>query len=143
MKNIVKNNKGFSLVELLVVIAVIGIIAAIAIPAMSSIFGESEDARNKRNAQNIASVANAALAAGVPVGTAATQLDLTNDSTVINSLEAGVTVPAGSPFAGKRFAIGTMDTTAETDVKEFLKTTAGTNGSVEFISAGAHTATDG
>ena len=66
MKNLIKTNaqKGFSLVELLVVIAVIGVIAAIAIPAMSGIFGKADTTKSKRNAQNIVGTFNAARAAG-------------------------------------------------------------------------------
>jgi len=57
--------RGFSLVELLVVIAVIGIIAAIAIPNIANLTGSAQVAANQRNAQNIASVFSAARAAGV------------------------------------------------------------------------------
>lgn len=56
--------RGFSLVELLVVIAVIAIIAAIAIPNIANITSQANIAKNQRNAQNIASVAAAAKAAG-------------------------------------------------------------------------------
>jgi len=56
--------RGFSLVELLVVIAVIAIIAAIAIPNIANITGGANAAKDQRNAQNIASVAAAARAAG-------------------------------------------------------------------------------
>jgi type IV pilus assembly protein PilA len=133
MKNLkVSNKKGFSLVELLVVIAVIGVIAAIAIPAMSSIFGESEKARNMRNGQNIASVANAALAAGCTIGTTAGQVNLTDDAGLIASLEAGAVAPTGTPFAGKKFSIGTMDADAKTDVAPFITPDA-TNGLVQYI----------
>lgn len=56
--------KGFSLVELLVVIAVIAIIAAIAIPNIAGITGAANTAKAQRNAQNLASTYNAAIAAG-------------------------------------------------------------------------------
>lgn len=56
--------KGFSLVELLVVIAVIAIIAAIAIPNIAGITGAANQAKAQRNAQNIVSTWNAAIAAG-------------------------------------------------------------------------------
>lgn len=56
--------KGFSLVELLVVIAVIAIIAAIAIPNIANITQGASDSANRRNAQNLASTASAAVAAG-------------------------------------------------------------------------------
>ena len=58
--------KGFSLVELLVVIAVIAIIAAIAIPNIAGITGAANTAKSQRNAQNLASTYNAAIAAGHP-----------------------------------------------------------------------------
>jgi len=56
--------RGFSLVELLVVIAVIAIIAAIAIPNIANITSQATVSKDQRNAQNIASVASAARAAG-------------------------------------------------------------------------------
>jgi len=56
--------KGFSLVELLVVIAVIAIIAAIAIPNIAGITSAAGTAKSQRNAQNLASTWNAAIAAG-------------------------------------------------------------------------------
>ena len=57
-------NKGFSLVEMLVVIAVIGIIAAIAVPQIGRINESAKDATNRRNAQSIASIYASAQAAG-------------------------------------------------------------------------------
>jgi type IV pilus assembly protein PilA len=61
--------RGFSLVELLVVIAVIAIIAAIAIPNIAGITGAANTAKAQRNAQNLASTYNAAIAAGYTVST--------------------------------------------------------------------------
>jgi len=56
--------RGFSLVELLVVIAVIAIIAAIAIPNIANITGSATGSKDLRNAQSIVSTFNAARAAG-------------------------------------------------------------------------------
>src|SRR5258706_511013 len=57
--------KGFSLVEMLVVISVIGVIAAIAIPSIGSINSAAKDARNQRNAQSLVSMYQSGLSAGV------------------------------------------------------------------------------
>ena len=57
--------RGFSLVELLVVIAVIAIIAAIAIPNIANITNSATGSKNLRNAQSIVSTFNAARAAGL------------------------------------------------------------------------------
>lgn len=62
--NILSVQRGFSLVELLVVIAVIAIIAAIAIPNIANITGAASQSSAKRNAQNMASVFASAQAAG-------------------------------------------------------------------------------
>lgn len=85
------SQKGFSLVELLVVISVIGIIASIAIPNISTVSQQAYFAKNERNAQNLASLAAAARAAG------ATNEWQTVDS-LVNDLENGISaVVAGNP----------------------------------------------
>lgn len=56
--------KGFSLVELLVVIAVIAVIAAIAIPNIAGITQSANISKAQRNAQNIVSTFSALRAAG-------------------------------------------------------------------------------
>lgn len=81
--------KGFSLVELLVVIAVIAIIAAIAIPNIAGITGAANQAKAQRNAQNIVSTYNAAIAAGLTNAPA----DLT---AAIDLITNGVAVTIGT-----------------------------------------------
>lgn len=48
-----KNNKGFTIVELLIVIIVIGILAAIAIVAYNGVTQKSRDTENKSNARQV------------------------------------------------------------------------------------------
>lgn len=83
--------RGFSLVELLVVIAVIAIIAAIAIPNIANITGSAQDSADRRNAQNIASTAAAARAAGYTN-------EWDDSAAAISALAAGIQVenPVGS-----------------------------------------------
>ena len=72
MNKILKNKKGFTLIELIVVIAILGILAMIAIPRFA---GFQETARQKADVatgKSIATIISAAIANGdikAPVGT--------------------------------------------------------------------------
>ncbi|MEZ5330188.1 MAG: type II secretion system protein [Verrucomicrobiales bacterium] len=59
-----QKNRGFSLVELLVVIAVIGLIAGIAIPSVSKVTDKAKTATAQKNAQMICSLHSSARSAG-------------------------------------------------------------------------------
>ncbi len=100
MKNTKKVlNKGFSLVEMLVVIAVIGIIAAIAVPNIGKINDSAKEAKNRRNAQSLASVFASAQAAGLNF-----YVD-TDPTATLDAIIAGDTVTEAGPFQGTFFGV--------------------------------------
>ena len=51
MKLKLKNNKGFSLVELIVVIAILAILALILVPAISNYVNAANESKNQANAK--------------------------------------------------------------------------------------------
>lgn len=53
MKKILKNKKGFTLVELIVVIAILSVLALIAIPTFSSILDDANTAKSESEARNV------------------------------------------------------------------------------------------
>lgn len=57
MKKLLKNKKGFTLIELIIVIAIIIILAAIAIPTFSSILSDANEASVTSEARNLYTLA--------------------------------------------------------------------------------------
>ena len=51
MKKLLKNKKGFTLIELIVVIAILAILAAILIPSIMNYISEATEAKNTANAR--------------------------------------------------------------------------------------------
>lgn len=120
--------RGFSLVELLVVIAVIAIIAAIAIPNISNITQQARIAKDQRNAQNIASVAAAAKAAGVTN-------DLSTASAAISALESGVDTTLNGQVVS--FSITDLATEDETGASNYLEQASTNTSPVTYNPAGS------
>jgi len=59
MKKMLKNQKGFSLVELLIVIAIMGVIAAVAFGMFAGVLGNSKRRADERTADQIAKAVTA------------------------------------------------------------------------------------
>ncbi|MEW6184730.1 MAG: prepilin-type N-terminal cleavage/methylation domain-containing protein [Thermodesulfobacteriota bacterium] len=86
-----KNQKGFTLVELLIVIAIIGILAAIAIPQFSNYRKRAYDSSALADAKNLYTAAQAYFGDN-PTGTITGIADLTAYGFVAPSKDVAVTV---------------------------------------------------
>lgn len=51
MKKLLKNKKGFTLIELIVVIAILAILAAILVPSITNYISSAQDAKDEANAR--------------------------------------------------------------------------------------------
>lgn len=83
LKEFFKNQKGFSLMELIVVIAILGVIASIAVP---NVLGAIDNARKNTDRTNAAQIARAittALAEGKSVGADATEKEFSTLSNIV------------------------------------------------------------
>ena len=94
-----RNKKGFTLIELIVVIAILAVLALILIPSISNYVAQARDARNEANARALfsevtANVAFGTITAGGSVssgtGTDAITCDFTLDDGVVDSFDCTV-----------------------------------------------------
>ncbi len=99
--NKLKKERGFTIVELLIVIVVIAVLAAITIVAYNGITNRAKDANNKTDAVSIAKVAEALNAdtGAYPTGT--------TDATLTTSFNSGTTSKLPSGVAVKFIAAAT------------------------------------
>jgi type IV pilus assembly protein PilA len=107
--------KGFSLVEMLVVIAVIGIIAAIAVPNIGRINDSAKEATARRNAQNIASVFASAQAAGLNFAAASVA-----PADIAAAVVTGAKVTEKGPFENTWFGVPGLTAADQTAALKFL-----------------------
>src|SRR5690554_7182338 len=53
MKKLLRNKKGFTLIELIVVILILAVLAAILVPSIINYVGRAEDSRDQANARQL------------------------------------------------------------------------------------------
>jgi type IV pilus assembly protein PilA len=103
----IKTNKGFTIVELLVVIVVIGILAAISIVSYTGITAKANTAANKQNASSVIATAQIVYAntSSFPVtsATSATVIAALNSSDA--KIPSGLTVTSTSVTSGTATAL--------------------------------------
>lgn len=92
MKKMLKNQKGFSLVELLIVIAIMGVLAAVAFSMFAGVLGNSKRRADERTADQIAKALTAYM-----VDSGDSELEAFSDSedpeVIIKELQEDITYP--------------------------------------------------
>ncbi|WP_145155946.1 pilin [Pseudomonas oryzihabitans] len=115
-----KAQKGFTLIELMIVVAIIGILAAIAIPQYQNYVARSQVARVMSEAGSLrTAVENCVLNGRTTVGTGAGECDpgATGSNLLTGASQTGATLPANTGVP--QVTIGTNATTASTVVASF------------------------
>lgn len=88
MKKVLKNKKGFTLVELIIVVAIIIILAAIAIPTFASIMSDANEAAIMADAKNLYTLATIEVLEDEVAGQ---EVNFTDDEIAALAAAAGVT----------------------------------------------------
>ena len=116
MKKITKNNKGFSLIELIIVIAIMAVLVAIIAPNLTKYLGSSKTKTDQKNADELAS----------QLQTCITEYDTDNSTSLGASIKtstmkiswSGKTATSASPAVSAFDTIVNQNITSDTKSKE-------------------------
>ena len=141
-----KNNKGFSLIELIIVIAIMAILVAIIAPNLTKYLGKSKKSTDKKNADEIASQLQTSISdyesqddAGEIISTINQTLKIKWTAATTASIDStgNVTTDPVAPTAGDSFlTIVNSNITSSTKSKE--KSNQATTATITKVSGGKY-----
>ena len=141
-----KNNKGFSLIELIIVIAIMAILVAIIAPNLTKYLGKSKKSTDKKNADEIASQLQTSISdyesqddAGEIISTINKTLKIKWTAATTASIDPSgdVTTDPVAPAAGDSFlTIVNSNITSSTKSKE--KSNQATTATITKVSGGKY-----
>lgn len=112
IKGYLKNNKGFTLVEIVVVIVILAILAAISIPSLAGYISYSQDRSRETETQSIAKAAETAVLRAYKVGTKIN--DINGDDDIGNNLRTKILTMTGTTGEIVKFHVSTGEFDGET-----------------------------
>lgn len=111
VKQMLSNQKGLTLVELLAVIVILGIIAAIAVPSIGSIIDNSKEDAHEANAEMLISAARMGVASNLYDDTYGGDGVVSEDQLVTDGfLESEITDPDGGDYNSATVTISKQGT---------------------------------
>lgn len=141
LQNVIKNQKGMTLIELLAVVVILAIIAAVAVPSIGKIIDNSRDDSNRSNALLIINAAKLAIADDEN-STVSLKIKSANGATLQELVDAGYldAIPKDPYNKSQAYASGSYVKKDNTGYSVRLVTSKGTfTGTESEINSGKFT----